>query len=81
MLGWISEDQARHLISSRQASFGRRNGRVRVLILRDDPAIVGLVQMLPEIPGGRGTALGGQRYSHHRETRDNPANVWTLKKL
>lgn len=71
------EETCRELIRTGKARLirtGRRNcARVLqavVSLRRDD------VRLL-----GRGTALDRTRYSHNRETEDNPAKVWTLLHL
>jgi hypothetical protein len=75
-LFWADDEQGRDLLRTGKAQLIRCRGRARILqavvSLRRD----GELRML-----GRGTALDRTRYSHNRETEDNPEKVWTLKYL
>ena len=74
-LMWCDEQTARELIKARKARLIRKNGYPRMLIASQGQREFG------SLTGGRGTALDKTRYSHNRETRDNPEGVWTLKRL
>lgn len=72
---WASESFARDLIRDHKVSLIRRGNRT--IALR---AVIGAREEILEL-AGRGTALGGTRYSHKQETAENPPGVWALRKL
>jgi hypothetical protein len=75
-LMWADDARARELVKLGQARPIRRKGRDRVL-----QAVAGWKKPGEVNLSGRGTALDRTRYSHRRETEDNPQNVWTLVRL
>jgi len=75
-LYWVDEAGAQDLLKRGQVHLVRRRGRVRMLQARDDiPAPLTLKLE------GRGSAFDHTRYSHRRETPDNPPRVWCLLEL
>lgn len=74
-LFWATETQAHELVASHKVTLVRRRGRT--IALRAVP------DAIPEIleSAGRGSALGGSRYSDRNESTDNPSGVWKLRKL
>lgn len=70
---WVDDARARELVRAREVRVIRRKGCARVL-----QVVAGWQKPGRVDPLGRGTALDRTRYSHHRETEDNPPNVWTL---
>ena len=74
-LFWASEEHAKDLVKAHQVTLIRRHGRTVAL-----RAVCGVVEDILEL-AGKGTALGGVRYSDNYESEDNPAGVWTLRRL
>lgn len=74
-LFWASESFARELIREHKVNLIRRGNRTVAL-----RSVAGARAEILEL-AGRGTALGGVRYSHQRETPENPPGVWTLRRL
>lgn len=72
---WASESFARELVREHKVTLIRRGNRT--IALR---SVAGAREEILEL-AGRGTALGGTRYSHNHETPENPPKVWTLKKF
>jgi hypothetical protein len=72
---WIDEHEARELIKTRQAELLRTKKRIRALRL-----ISGATATIAR-PIERGSGPRPTRYSHNRETIDNPPKVWTLVHL
>lgn len=72
---WASETLARDLVREHKVSLIRHNNRTVAL-----RAVPGAIEEILEL-AGRGTALGGTRYSHDHETRENPPRVWTFTRL
>lgn len=72
-LFWVYEDRAQDLLKEGKVRLVRRKGRARILVARCDVAEPLRLEL-----DGRGSALDHTRYSHRRETRDNPPRVWTL---
>jgi hypothetical protein len=72
-LFWCDEDAARDLVKAGKVAIVRRAGRVRFLEAHSHQ-----LTQFGVIDGGRGTALDKTRYSHHRDTDENPEGVWTL---
>jgi hypothetical protein len=71
---WADEEKARSLIHERKVTLlrGRSGGEIRKL------------QVIPgeeEAVSAADFRYMGTRYSHSRETEENPKNCWTLKKL
>lgn len=75
-LFWVTEDQARDMVRKGQVTVIRRKGSVRAL-----RATSAFDLAYRNIATGRGTALDKTRYSHNRESEDNPEKVWTLRHL
>ena len=75
-LFWASEQKAHELVAAHQVTLIRRHGRT--IALR---AVSDATEAILENAAGRGSALGGQRYSHCRETHENPPRVWMLRRL
>lgn len=74
-LFWANEDEAHELVKAHKVTLVRC--RRRTVALR---AVSGAVPELLEL-AGRGSALGGSRYSDNSESSDNPQGVWRLRKL
>ena len=72
---WASESCARELIREGKVNLIRRGSRT--IALR---AVAGAREEILEM-AGRGSAIGGARYVHRRETEENPQGVWTLRRL
>ena len=72
---WASEIFARQLVREHKVSLIRRGNRT--IALR---AVAGACAEILEL-AGRGSALGGARYSDQREAPDNPQGVWRLRRL
>ena len=74
-LFWASESFARELIREHKVTLIRHGNRTVAL-----RSVAGAREEILEL-AGRGTALGGVRYAHRRETHENPPGVWTLHRL
>jgi hypothetical protein len=75
LIFWADEDQARELLKRGQATLVQRKGKARYLLGSDQLTKYG------ELTRGRGNAFTQTRYSHNRETEENPERVWTLVRL
>ena len=72
-LYWVDELGAQDLLKRGLVRLIRRRGRMRMLQAREDAGPPPQLQL-----AGRGSGLDHMRYSHRRETVDNPPRVWTL---
>lgn len=76
-LGWATEDEAHLLVRHGQATVVRRRGKIRVV-----QAVVESIRKPWEVRMlGRGSALDHTRYSHRRETEENPPRVWAFTRV
>ena len=82
-LRWFDEETARQWVDAGKARPVMKAGRVRVLV-----ALIAMSADVETFRDERGqfitpsaTALDKTRYSLNHETRENPARVWTLKRL
>jgi hypothetical protein len=71
-LFFVDDTGARELLHAGSVRLIRRNGRNRVLLATGEIRRSELELL------GRGSGLDHVRYSHQRETHDNPARVWCL---
>ena len=71
LLGYVSPAAAQRMLEEGHVVTRGTRQRIRALIATHDNVDL--------IPSDRPPI--GQRYSHNRETRDNPQGVWTFKKL
>ena len=71
-VSWLNEDEARELVRSGRASFLGTRKKIRCI----QAAASGPDQGPPARPGA-----ARRKYSHRRETEENPAGVWTLIRL
>jgi hypothetical protein len=72
LLFFVDDTRGRELLRAHKARLIRRNGRDRALLATGEIRR-GELRLL-----GRGLGLDHVRYSHRRETEDNPRNCWTL---
>ena len=75
-LFWANEQDAHRLVAAHQVTLIRRRGRT--IALR---AVPDAKEAILEEAAGRGSALGGSRYSDCNESADNPPGVWKLRRL
>ncbi len=75
-LRWLTEDEARDLVREGQVVVLGTRRKVHAVRLRSDrpPSLAETIAMHRPGPARR-------KYSHNRETRDNPAGVWTLVRI
>jgi hypothetical protein len=71
LLGYVSVAAAQRMLAAGHAVGRGTRHRIRALIAVHDNVDL--------IPSERPPA--GQKYSHNRETADNPQGVWTFRKL
>lgn len=73
---WLTEDEARELVRQEQVVVLGTRRKIHAVRLRPDrpPTVDERIAMHRPGPARR-------RYSHNRETADNPAGVWTLVRI
>lgn len=73
---WLTEDEARDLVRESQVVVLGTRRKIHAVRLRSDrpPSVAETIAMHRPGPARR-------KYSHNRETRDNPAGVWTLVRI
>ena len=71
LLGYISPAAAQRMLDEGHVVPRGTRQRIRALIATHDN-----VDLIPS-----DHPPTGQRYSHNRETRDNPQGVWTFRKI
>ena len=71
LLGYVSASAAKRMLDEGSVLGRGTKHRIRALI-----AVHGNLDLLPA-----GRPPTNQKYSHNRETKDNPPGVWTFKRL
>jgi hypothetical protein len=71
LLGYVSVPAAQRMLAAGHVIGEGTRRRIR--------ALIAVHNNLDLLPAGRPPV--GQRYSHNRETPDNPLGVWTFKKM
>jgi hypothetical protein len=72
---WADDELAHELLHRGQVRISRR-GKTRLLVSTTDQS-----EFWGNFTGDRGTLFAATRYSHNKETKDNPPGVWTFKHL